>query len=258
MPDEGIYAPPRHVTDIGECSFYHVTDLPGHGVVGWGWDLRGGEEKYLGGVEVRGKRVLELGTSSGFLCRYMESKGADVVGYDLSDEYTWDFVPYSQCDMSSYLLEMKNYLRLQNNAWWFAHRLFRSTAKVVYGHVYEIPEQIGTVDVSTFGSLLLHVRDPFLALQNALRLTRESVVTTDLHPEQPGDSPFHSGGARSPPGPRDEVRAGFQGRQAGHQLDLVGALPRAGGRVSRGARLRKNRGERPFPEVSRRPRTASH
>jgi SAM-dependent methyltransferase len=187
MSDEGIYAPPRHVTDLGECSFYHVTDLPGHGVVGFGWDLRGGEDEYLGHVDFRGKRVLELGTSSGFLCRYMESKGAAVVGYDLSEEHSWDSVHFSQCDMSSYLLELKTYLRLQSNAWWLAHRLFNSTARAVYGHVYSIPAQIGPVDISTFGSLLLHVRDPFLALQNALRLTRESVIITDLHPQQPDD-----------------------------------------------------------------------
>jgi len=30
------------------------------------------------------------------------------------------------------------------------------------------------------GSVLLHVRDPFLALQNALRLTRETVVVTEI------------------------------------------------------------------------------
>jgi len=189
MSNDGVYAQPRYVTDIGECSFYHVTDIPEHGVVGFGWDLRGGEEKYLGGIHFRGKCVLELGTSSGFLCRYMESKGADVVGYDLSEEHTWDIVPYSQVDLRDYLLELKNYLRLQSNAWWFAHRVFESTAKVVYGNVYSIPEQIGMVDISTFGSLLLHVRDPFLALQNALRLTRESVIITDVYPEQPNWHP---------------------------------------------------------------------
>ena len=40
-----------------------------------------------------------------------------------------------------------------------------SKAKVVYGTVYEIPEEIGRVEVATFGSVLRHVRDPFLALR---------------------------------------------------------------------------------------------
>jgi hypothetical protein len=38
---------------------------------------------------------------------------------------------------------------------------------------------IGPVDISTFGCVLLHLRDPFLALQNALRLTRETVIVTE-------------------------------------------------------------------------------
>ena len=38
------------------------------------------------------------------------------------------------------------------------------------------------VDISTFGSILLHLRDPFLALQVALRLTRKTVVITDRLP----------------------------------------------------------------------------
>lgn len=51
---------------------------------------------------------------------------------------------------------------------------------MVYGHVSAIPEELGMVDISTFGSVLLHVRDPFLALENALRLTRETVIVTDV------------------------------------------------------------------------------
>src|SRR5947209_17361874 len=68
-----LYAPPREVSSIADCHFYCVTDIPEHGTVGEAWDLRGKEQEYLGGVSFRGKRVLELGTASGFLCRWMES-----------------------------------------------------------------------------------------------------------------------------------------------------------------------------------------
>ena len=52
--------------------------------------------------------------------------------------------------------------------------LFRS-----YGTVYAIPEALGPVDVGVLGSILLHVRDPFLALQNAARLTRDTLVVAE-------------------------------------------------------------------------------
>jgi len=50
---------------------------------------------------------------------------------------------------------------------------------MVCGTVYAVPGEIGPVDVSIFGSILLHVRDPFLALQSALCLTRETVVIAE-------------------------------------------------------------------------------
>ena len=81
-----VYAEPRVVTELEECYFYHSMEIPGYGLVEGPWDLRGGVDDYLGGVDLNGKRVLEVGTASGFLCYTMEGRGADVVAYDLSDE----------------------------------------------------------------------------------------------------------------------------------------------------------------------------
>ena len=182
--EENVFAPPRNVTAISECYFYQVIDLPGYGQVGEEWDLRGGEESYLGGVSFQGKRVLELGTASGYLCRFMEGYGADVIGFDLPADRFWDLVPFAGLDLASARIGMRDHIEKVKNGWWFAHRLFGSRARAVYGNIYEIPEAIGPVDISTFGSILLHLRDPFQALYSALRLTRETVIVTELHPDQ--------------------------------------------------------------------------
>jgi hypothetical protein len=179
-----IYSAPRTVTDINECHFYCVVDIPGHGTVGEAWDLRGKEDEYLGGVSFKGKRVLELGTASGYLCRYMERQGALVIGFDLSEKQSWDLVPFARFDLGAISIARKEHIRRINNSWWFCHRLFNSRAKMVYGSVYEIPRQVGPVDVVTMTSMLLHLRDPFLALQNACQMARETVVVTDVHPDQ--------------------------------------------------------------------------
>ena len=51
------------------------------------------------------------------------------------------------------------------------------------GSVYNLPKEIGPVDITTFGSVLLHLRDPFLSLQKAADLTGETlVVSTFLIP----------------------------------------------------------------------------
>ncbi len=175
-----LYAEPRDVGDLGECWFYHTMEIPGHGLVTGQWDLRGSEHRYTGGVDFEGRRVLEVGTASGLLCFYMERQGAEVVAFDLSDDHQWDLVPFAGVDADAEMAVRRGLIRKINNAYWLGHRAFGSGAKVVYGSVYDIPIEIGPVDIAIYGSVLLHVRDPFLALYNGLRLARSTVVVTDL------------------------------------------------------------------------------
>jgi hypothetical protein len=86
---------------------------------------------------------------------------------------------------------------------------------VVYGRVYELPAAIGPVDVCTFGSILLHLRDPFLALANALRLTRETVVVTDCLHNLPWEDALMGRPAPAPPRSRLERAAGRISRWLG-------------------------------------------
>ena len=72
------------MTDVDECYFYHHMDLPGLDEVGKGWDLRETINEYLGGYDFRGKRVLDVGTASGFLTFEMEKRGAEVVSFDMA------------------------------------------------------------------------------------------------------------------------------------------------------------------------------
>lgn len=181
--DEGpavgdVYAPPRNVTDLADCAFYHTMEIPGYGVIDGPWDLRGGADKYLGGIDLRGKRVLEIGTANGFLCFHMEQQGAEVVAYDLSGDDDWDIVPFAGANFDEEARRRRQHIDKLNNAWWLAHRAHGSSARAVYGTVYDVPQEIGEVDVATFCAVLRHLRDPFLALERVLRLTRETVVVT--------------------------------------------------------------------------------
>jgi len=75
--------------------------------------------------------------------------------------------------------DRKTIINRLNNAYWLAHRLLQSKARVVYGSVYAIPAAIGPVDIAVYGAVLLHLRDPFLALQNGLKLTTHSVIVAE-------------------------------------------------------------------------------
>ncbi len=180
----GIFAEPRSVSRIEDCDFYHWMDIPEHGTVKGKWDLRGVVDAYLGHVDFAGKRVLELGPASGFLTFEMEKRGAEVISYDIGPDQEWDMVPHSRYDYQKRIEEFKEYCWKMQNAYWFAHRAHRSRAKVVYGSIYHIPAEIGPVDIAAVCGILLHLRDPFGALQSALRLVRETVIVTDLAPSR--------------------------------------------------------------------------
>lgn len=176
------YAEPRVVTDIADCYFYHTVDIPGHGVVTGEWDLRANLDAYLGCHDFRGQRVLDVGAASGVISFHAERHDAEVVSYDLSEAQPWDIVPFAGLDRTAIDARHRDHIRRINNGYWLCHRLNASNARVVYGTVYDMPDAIGEVDVAVYGSILLHLRDPFLALQNGARLARRTIIVADICP----------------------------------------------------------------------------
>lgn len=177
-----LYAGPRNITSLEECCFYHTMDIPGYGHVEGVCDLRHTIREYLGGANFNGKRALDVGKASGFLTFHMEGQGAEVVAYDLSENEDWDSVPYAGTDYQELVHARKSLIWHLNNGFWLAHKAFNSKSKLVCGTVYAIPKEIGLVDTVVLGSILIHLRDPFYALQNALRLARETVIVADIMP----------------------------------------------------------------------------
>lgn len=180
LTTQSVFARPRKVDELGQCDFYHAVVVPGHGLVQGEMDLRGRESAYLGRVDFSGKRILEIGTASGFLTFYMEAQGAEVISFDLSEDYSWDVVPYSRIDYPQILRQRKEGIRRVNNSYWLCHRAFNSEARMVYGSAYDVPREIGPVDITTFCTVLVHLENPFWALRNTLPLTREKVIVTEF------------------------------------------------------------------------------
>lgn len=179
---EWIYAQPRHVPSIADCTFYHTMNLPGHGTVEGHWDLRGGVDNYLGHANFAGKRVLDVGTASGHLCFEMEKRGAEVVAFDLAVDELWDFVPFIHQDAEETRAKVKPWLRKLHNGFWLAHAAMGSKAKVCHARVYEPPAKLGKFDTALLGSILLHLRDPMLALERIADLVTDTIIVTDMTP----------------------------------------------------------------------------
>src|SRR5438105_7433531 len=108
------FATPQAVTDLDDCLFYHTTDLPRHRTIAGPWDLRPGIASYLGGVSFHGKRILDVGSASGFLSFHMEREGGEVVSYDLSEAHVWDHVPYAGTDLPGTISAARGTIRRLN------------------------------------------------------------------------------------------------------------------------------------------------
>ena len=186
MNSQTIYAKPQSVKNIKDCYFYHVMEIPGYGKVGEEWDLRKGVDKYLGNVDLKGKRVLEIGPASGYLTFEMESRGAEIVGIELASTNDWDVVPHHLINKDDTEEERRESMTKLRNGFWFAHEKMKSKAKIYYGSIYNLPAALGHFDVAIMGSVLLHTRDPLKIMEQCANLSDEFVITERHFPELDG------------------------------------------------------------------------
>lgn len=172
-----MFAEPRNITDLNECVFYHSHAFPDGEKVEGSFDLRAGIDDYIGRLDLKGKRVLEIGPASGGVSFAMEQRGAEVVSIELPPDGKWDLIPYADLDQSAKVETFRQHLEKLRNGYWYAHRKYNSNNKVIYRHVYDIDASIGEYDIAVFGLVLLHLRDPFLAMQRVLdRVTEKAVI----------------------------------------------------------------------------------
>jgi SAM-dependent methyltransferase len=173
-----LYAEPRLVTDVSQCQFYHAMDLPGGRFARSNWDLRTSFEKYTGQVQFAGKRLLDVGTASGFLTFEAEKRGAEVVSFDSASPNMHVGVPFLEVRRRCGAAIEDDFERIRN-AYWYAHKAYGSRAKCFYGDVYNLPAELGEFDIVLVGAILCHLRDPVGALTSIAARCRHILVITE-------------------------------------------------------------------------------
>ena len=176
-----LLAEPREIASPDDCFFYHTMDLPGFGEVQGHWDLRGRFNEYIGGVDLSGKSVIDVGTATGFLSFAAEKSGAArVLSFDIADARQQTFLPFKDNlysrDPARWAQEYGAEIERWKNAYWLCHRLLDSKAEVYYGNIYDLPQGLGQFDVAIVGSVLEHLSDQITALAAIARLTSETIV----------------------------------------------------------------------------------
>jgi SAM-dependent methyltransferase len=181
-----LYARPLIVESLEDCQFYHVMEVPGEGLLGGQFDLRGGEDDYLGHIPLEGRRVLEIGPASGFLTFHMESRGATVVAVELGSNADWDIVPHAELDLAAIRAERRQTMDELRNGFWWAYERMGSRAKVHYGDVYALPDTLGDFDVAIMAAVLRHTRDPLRIVEGCAHHAESVVITEMYSPELDG------------------------------------------------------------------------
>lgn len=179
------FAQPPAGIEFGDCYFYHVMDIPGHGTTDGQWDLRGRVDEYLGAYDFKSKSVLEIGPASGFLTFEMEKRGADVTCLEVTDQHGWDFVPFGPDILGPVFAPREQALRKMKNSFWFAYRAFESKAKMYYANVYEMPT-FGKFNVGLLASILLHTQNPLRIVQQCSDHCTDLIITDLYYPDLQG------------------------------------------------------------------------
>jgi tRNA (mo5U34)-methyltransferase len=146
--------------------WYHCLELaPGYVTAGE-FDMRPFTDRYGLPADMTGMRAIDVGPFDGFWAFEMERRGADVVVLD-TDQAQLDWPP--RIRPSGYHPTGRT---LQ-----IAHAIYGSAIERINLPIYEAtPEQVGTFDLVFCGSVLMHLRDPMLALFRLADLCRDQLV----------------------------------------------------------------------------------
>jgi tRNA (mo5U34)-methyltransferase len=164
-------------------TWYHTIDLPGGGATPGMFDTREAPRHVPWPDGLAGGRCLDVGTFDGFWAFEMERRGAgEVVALDLDDpaDLDWDF-DHRRSGPAGVLARRAE----RGPGFTQAAGLLGSTAVRVPGSVYDLdPSNHGVFDVVLCGALLLHLRDPVLALERMRAVCRGALVLVEAIDER--------------------------------------------------------------------------
>jgi tRNA (mo5U34)-methyltransferase len=167
---------------LGEISWYHTQEL-GPGIVTQGmFDLRPYVERYGIPGDLTGLRALDVGTFEGFWAFELERRGAEVVAIDVDSIQELDWPPRLRPAGDG----------RRGEGFEVAREALASDVRRVGMSVYEAtPEALGgEFDLVFCGSVLIHLRDPMLALERLAALCRGRLILAEEYSRRLAWLPF--------------------------------------------------------------------
>jgi SAM-dependent methyltransferase len=163
-----------------ECYFYHSMKYPDGETIQGDWTIPD-FENYIGGYDLRGKSVLDVGTATGFLAFNAERVGADVTGLDAATAHEFTRVPFAQSpsyqDIASHRADWTtgNLVPIKKS-WWYGWHKNRSKARCVYAPIHQLYEWDQMFDVVLAGAIIEHLSDPIYSIGAWTKVASEAVI----------------------------------------------------------------------------------
>jgi tRNA (mo5U34)-methyltransferase len=151
--------------------WYHTQELAPDLVTPGMFDLRPYVDRYGLPDDMTGLRVLDVGTFEGFWAFEMERRGADVTALDVDRIQDLDWPPRLRPAEDG----------RRGEGFELAHAAKGSSVERVGLSIYEAtPEKLaGKFDLVFCGSVLIHLRDPMLALERMAGLCAGRLILAD-------------------------------------------------------------------------------
>jgi tRNA (mo5U34)-methyltransferase len=155
--------------------WYHTIEFPDGLVTQGRYDHRELLTHYGFPSDLNGERVLDVGSGDGFWAFELERRGGEVTSLDIETFADVDLPPAIHALFVEYPLPL-----FFRRGFHIAHRRLGSKVKLVNGPIYDLdPEAVGKFDFVHAGDILLHLRDPALALQRLHAITSGECLIAD-------------------------------------------------------------------------------
>jgi tRNA (mo5U34)-methyltransferase len=187
--------------DPSRFYWYHAVDL-GNGLITPGiYDFRFHLDCFGFPADMRGLRVLDAGSATGFFAFEFERRGAHAVSVEVPSLDALDRFPGQTLEQSIRKIERmmggsrgysaeQLYEFLLTGPFEFCRNALGSRVERCFSSIYALSAaNLGTFDLIFLGDVLLHTRNPLEALAAIAPLCKNRLILSQVMPGAPGDAP---------------------------------------------------------------------
>jgi tRNA (mo5U34)-methyltransferase len=196
--------------DVSRYYWYHTIELPNGLVTPGLYDFRATYPCFRFPEDMRGLRVLDIGSATGFFAFEFAKRGARVVSVELPSLYAIDRFPGQDVEQSLLAIQKmmfpdsvdstRGFVRkytaeelyhfLLEGPFEFCRKLLGLEIERCYSSVYDLSAQkLGGFDLVFLGDVLLHTINPLAALAAVAPLCGGTLVLAQVMPEDVSGKP---------------------------------------------------------------------